>query len=306
MNRRIFLAGLGSLITALHAAVPSPGRFKLGAISDGFSEDFEEALQIMKGYGLGWVEIRHVFGIYNTEATPAQIQRLKDSLDKYQFRVSVIDSALYKCVLPGTKAAKNEKDAYPYGDQMELLKRACDRAHALGTDKIRGFTFWRVAEPGTLSPRIAEELVKAAEVAKRSGMRLVIENEGACNAATGHELAAILKLAPAPNLGANWDVGNGYSQGELSFPDGYDALDKKRIWHMHLKGIACAAELKNCKEDLAGQGQIDLAGQFKALIHDGYQETMSLECEFKAPGLTHLETSRRSLQGLLKIIANIS
>ncbi len=306
MNRRIFLAGLGSLITALHAAVPSPGRFKLGAISDGFSEDFEEALRIMKGYGLGWVEIRHVYGIYNTEASPAQIRQLKDLLDKYQFRVSVIDSALYKCVLPGTKAAKNEKDDYPYRDQMDLLKRACDRAHALGTDKIRGFTFWRVAEPENLSPRIAEELTKAAEFASRAGMRLVIENEGSCNAATGHELAGILKLAPAPNLGANWDLGNGYSQGEVSFPDGYDALDKKRIWHMHLKGIACAGQLKNCKESLAGEGQIDLAGQFKQLLHDGYQETMSLECEFKAPGLTHLETSKRSLQGLLKIVANIS
>jgi sugar phosphate isomerase/epimerase len=306
MNRRAFLEGIGILTTALRAAALPPGRFKLGAISDGFSQDFEEALKIMKSYGLGWVEIRHVFGIYNTEASPAQIQRLKDSLEKYQFRVSVIDSALYKCVLPNTKPAKNEKDDYPYQEQMDLLKRACDRAHALDADKIRGFTFWRVTEPRTLSQRIAEELAKAAEVAKRSGMRLVIENEGSCNAATGHELAGILKLAPAPNLGANWDVGNGYSQGEMSFPDGYDALDKKRIWHMHLKGISCAAQLMNCKEDLAGQGQIDLAGQLKRLIHDGYQETMSLECEFKAPGLGHLETTKRSLQGLLKITANIS
>ena len=36
--------------------------FKLGAISDGFSDDFEEALKVMKGYGLQWVEIRHIWG----------------------------------------------------------------------------------------------------------------------------------------------------------------------------------------------------------------------------------------------------
>jgi len=306
MNRRTFVKGIGSLTIGLRAATPAPGRFKLGAISDGFSEDFEEALRIMKSYGLGWVEIRHVFGVYNTEASPAQMQQLKDLLDKYQFRVSVIDSALYKCTLPDTKPTKNEKDAYPYRDQMDLLKRACDRAHSLGADKIRGFTFWRVAEPEKLSQRIAEELAKAAEVASRAGMRLVIENEGSCNATTGSELAGILKMVPAPNLGANWDVGNGYARGEVSFPDGYDALDKKRIWHMHLKGIACAAQLKNCKEGLAGEGQIDLAGQFRRLIRDGYQETMSLECEFKAAGLTHLETSKRSLEGLLKVLANIS
>jgi hypothetical protein len=39
------------------------------------------------------------------------------------------------------------------------------------------------------------------------------------------------------------------------------------------------------------------------LVNDGYQETMSLECEFEAPGLTHLETTKRSLEGLLKAIA---
>ena len=307
MERRVFLKELGilsgaaSFATGLVAeAAASPlSRFKLGAISDGFSQDFDEALKIMKNYGLSWVEIRHVFGVYNTEANPAQIQRIKDSLDKYGFRVSVIDSALYKCALPGTTPVKGQRDDYAYAKQMDLLKRACDRAHELGSDKIRGFSFWRVAEPGQLSERIAGELGKAAEVANGAGMRLVIENEESCNAATGHELAKILGMAPAHNLGANWDIGNGYGRGEISFPDGYNALDKKRIWHMHLKDMTCEANLKHCSEAIGGHGQVDLVGQFRQLLRDGYQETMSLECEFKAPGLTHLETTKRSLQGML-------
>ena len=311
MDRRAFFRELGVFCSAaLCAAEESPAtragsslsRFKLGAISDGFSQDFEEALKVMKSYGLAWVEIRKVFGIYNTEASATQIQRIKDLLAKYEFRVSAIDSALYKCVLPGTSPANSEKDPYGYSSQMELLKRACDRAHALGADKIRGFTFWRVAEPSRLSKRIAEELNKAAEVASRAGMRLVIENEESCNAGTGKELTEILKMAPASNLGVNWDVGNGYWHGEISFPDGYNALDKKRIWHMHLKGVNCATALTNCSESLAAQSQIDLLGQLRQLVRDGYQETMSLECEFQVPGLTRLETSKRSLEGLLKIM----
>ncbi len=308
MNRRTFLKTLGlayGSASLAATATPALSRFKLGAISDGFSDDFEQALKIMKGYGLSWVEIRQVFGIYNTEASSAQVQRLKDLVSQYGFRVSVIDSALYKCTLPGTKPVKSEKDPYGYAGQMDLLKRACDRAHALGADKIRGFTFWRVAEPGTLWERIAEELGKAADVANRAGMRLVIENEESCNAATGHELAKVFALAPARNLGVNWDVGNGYSQGEVSYPGGYNALDKTRIWHMHLKGIKCHAGLKNCSETFAGAGQVDLLGQFRALLKDGYNETMSLECEFKAPGLTHLETTKRSLEGLLRVISEV-
>jgi sugar phosphate isomerase/epimerase len=309
IRRRGFLKSVAALFGSglfadTKAGANSPlSRFKLGAISDGFSQNFEEALRLMKGYGLSWVEIREVFGVYNTEANPAQIQRLKDLLNKYEFRVSVIDSALYKCALPGTKPVKGEKEKFAYPKQMDLLQRAMDRAHALGTDKIRGFTFWRVAQPSELSERIAEELQKAAELARSAGMRLVIENEESCNAATGHELGKILALAPAPNLGVNWDVGNGYTQGEGSYPDGYRALDKKRIWHMHLKGMTCKS-VRNCSETFADEGQIDLLGQFRQLLKDGYQETMSLECEFQVPGLSHLETTKRSMAGLLKVASS--
>ena len=302
MDRRTFCTTPAAFLLGANAGSPL-SRFKLGAISDGFSEDFAEALRIMKSYGLHWVEIRQVFGIYNTETTPAQIRLIKDLLDRYEFRVSVIDSALYKCVLPGTTPIVGEKDSYPYQGQMDLLKRACDRANAFGASKIRGFTFWRVDAPATFAERIAGELNKAAEVAKSAGVRLVIENEEACNAATAHELARILTLAPASNLGANWDVGNGYWRGEASFPAGYQALDKKRIWHMHLKGVSCGAGFAHCSETLAGQGQNDLLGQFRALLRDGYQETMSLECEYQAPGLSHLETTKRSLEGLLNVMA---
>jgi sugar phosphate isomerase/epimerase len=312
MDRRAFLKGLGGLYgsTSLLAgrldafdATSSPlSRFKLGAISDGFSQDFDEALKVMKAYGLFWVEVRGIYGVYNTQASPARMQRVKDSLARYGFRVSVIDSAFYKCALPGTEPVAGSKDRAAYGKQMDLLRRACDSAHAVGADKIRIFTFSRVAEPLKLADRIAEELSTAAAVADSAGIRLVIENEESCNAATGRELAAILAKVPAANLGANWDVGNGYLLGEVSFPDGYNALDKKRISHMHLKGIACGKNLKSCKETFAGEGQIDLVGQLRQLLRDGYQETMSLECEYTASGMSHLETTRRSLEGLLRVM----
>jgi sugar phosphate isomerase/epimerase len=284
------------------SAAESKFRFKLGAISDGFSGDFEQALQIMKSYGLHWVEIREVWGKYNTEATPAEIGRIRRLLEQYDFKCSVVDSALYKCTLPGTKPVTTEPDTYPYSGQIDLLKRAAERAHAWGTDKVRGFSFWRVSDPSSVFARVAEELDKAAGVARTEGVRLVIENEESCNGGTGHELAAILKMAPAQNLGINWDVGNGYMHGEVSYPDGYQALDKSRIWHLHLKGMTCAAGLKNCQEAFADQGVIDLAGQLRALARDHYRESMSLECEFEAPGLNHQQTTRRSLEGLLRVV----
>ena len=307
MNRRRFIGNLAVLSSSAlldrptaSATMTPPSQFKLGAISDGFSQNFEEALRVMKNYGLQWVEIRRVFGIYNTEASPAQVQQLKELVNRYGMNVSVIDSALYKCTLPGTAPITNENDSYPYSEQMELLKRACDRANVLGSQKVRIFTFWRVADPTAVSHRVAAEVQKAVDVARSHNVRLVIENEESCNVATGHELSRMLVAVPASNLGANWDVGNGYMRGEVSYPTGYNELDKTRIWHMHLKSMKCRAGVKHCSETVAGQGQVDLVGQFKAFLRDGYQETMSVECEFALPGLSQQATAKKSVEGVIR------
>lgn len=312
MKRRTFLGSLA--VFAGEACIPSRAekvegaaaapldRFKLGVISDELSPDLEEALRIMKSFGLSWVEVRTVWGVYNTYASPQQIQKIKDLLRKYSFTVSVVDTALFKCALPGTTPVHGEKDFRPYSEQMELLKRAIECAQNLGTDKLRVFAFWRVAEPDKSYPRISEELAKAAEVARTSRMRLLLEDEGSCNVGNGHELARMLRLVPASNFGANWDVGNGYWNGEITFPDGYAALDKKRIWHMHVKDVRCERGSQGCHTAIVGTGQVDLLGQLRALIRDGYRETMSLEPEYQAPGISHQEATRRSLEALLKIM----
>jgi sugar phosphate isomerase/epimerase len=188
---------------------------------------------------------------------------------------------------------------YPYSQQRDLLKRAIERAHVLGTDKVRVFSFWRIRKPKEVTQRIADELSTAADYALGEKIRLVLENESSCNVATGHELANILKRANALNLGANWDIGNGWWQGEVSFPDGYSALDKTRIWHMHLKDVRCEPA-KGCRTVVVGEGQIDLVGQFRALLHDNYQETMSLEPEVEQAGMSHEEATKRSLVALLQ------
>jgi hypothetical protein len=82
MNRRRFIKHAAALSASARLACGAKGapmrpppQFKAGAISDGFSQDFEEAVRIIKSFGLQWVEIRRVFGIYNTEATSAQVRQ---------------------------------------------------------------------------------------------------------------------------------------------------------------------------------------------------------------------------------------
>jgi L-ribulose-5-phosphate 3-epimerase len=334
MRRRTVLKALGILSASPYlgeprslarSPFPPPRQFRLGVISDELSQDLEEALKITKAHGLDWVELRTLWGKYNTETSPQEVQRVKDLLGRYGSRVSVVDTALYKCDLPGTKNVVGEKDAYPYAGQMDLLKRALERAHAFGTDRVRVFAFWRTAKPAEHFPHIADQLAHASDVAGAAKIRLVLENEGSCNVGSGRELAAMLKLVPAANFGANWDIGNGYWHGEVSYPAGYSMIPKDRIWHMHLKDVRCgrtaAAQQKSeawrlkggqqseksaCHTAIVGTGQVDLAGQLRAALENHYDGTMSLEPEYEATGVSHQQATTRSLENLLKIMAKSS
>ncbi len=306
MKRREFLAdGTMALVmmSAMRAVAADVKQFKLGVITDEVTQDLEKALVWAKGYGLEWVEFRNVWGKYITEFTPDEVKRARDLLAKYGLRVSVLDSAYFKTTLPGTtsKFAEGKGDfaANEHEKQEALLERAFARAKDFGTDKVRIFSYWRVDDPHTVFERVAKELDRTAEIAKREGIRLVLENEYGCNVATGAESAAMLNAVKAPSLGLNWDPGNAYAAGELKpFPDGYAPLDKKRMWHMHLKD----AEGIGTNWRPIGGGKIDYVGQFRAILKDGYTGTMSLETHYLNAAKDKEASSRESMDGLLKII----
>jgi L-ribulose-5-phosphate 3-epimerase len=54
-----------------------------------------------------------------------------------------------------------------------------------------------------------------------------------------------------------------------------------------------------------GKGFIDWRGQIKALVDDHYEGTMSLETHYRRPDGNKLESTRESLEGLLKIIRQV-
>jgi sugar phosphate isomerase/epimerase len=310
MKRRDFLAaGAATLaLSALPGWAADLKRFKLGVITDEVTNDVEKAFQWVKGFGLEWVELRNIWGgKYITEATPDDVKRVKDLLEQYHLRVSVLDSAYFKVTLPGTQRVSGKRDdlqqdTSTFQKQGALLERAIGRAKDLGTDKVRIFAFWRVADPQAIFDRVAKELEKAAAIAQREGIRLVLENEPACNVATAVESVAMLKAVKSPALGLNWDPGNAYMIGEQTpFPDGYAMLDKKRIWHMHLKDAQLNDAGKPVWRPVLG-GKIDYVGQFRAALKDGYQGTMSLETHYQNAAKDKEASSRESMNGILEAI----
>jgi len=308
MRRREFLAGgaTAALASALPGWAGDVKRFNLGVITDEVTQDFEQALVWAKGFHLEWVELRFVWGKYVTDFTADDVTRAKDLLAKYDIKVSVVDSAYFKALLPGTQSKFDTGRADPlqsdFDAQKRILEKAMRRAKDFGTEKVRIFSFLRVGEPKSVFERVAKELGGTANIAEREGIRLLLENEFSCNVATGAEGAAMLEAVNSPALGLNWDPGNAYAAGETPYPNGYEALDKKRIWHMHLKDAAPNPKGGEALWMPVGGGKIDYLGQFRALIKDGFKETMSLETHYLNVAKNKEASSRESMEGLLKVI----
>jgi sugar phosphate isomerase/epimerase len=173
-------------------------------------------------------------------------------------------------------------------------------ANAFGTNKVRLFDFWRLADDKPYRNAMDEKLREFAEKAAKKNIVLILENEYECNSATGAEAARTLAAVPAKNFMLNWDPGNAAAVGEKAFPDGYLKLPKERIGHMHLKDVKKKPDGTFGWEAM-GRGIIDYAEQFRALLRDGYRGTMSLETHWDGAG-TMEESSRQSMAGTKELL----
>jgi len=284
--------------------------WNLGIITDQVDLDLGRVLrEFYPKYHLRWAEIRNLkLGGQNryvyTDATPKELRQIKRQLGEAGVKVSVLDTAIFKIALPGTVPV-GEAPAYanPNGSefehQMEYLRRAAGAAQALGTERIRIFTFRRVADPAAVFDRIVEQLHRALEVARQEDITLLVENEYDVNSGTAAETAKLLKAIPDRRLMHNWDPCNAYELGEQPFPEAWDQLDHSRISHIHLK------DAKGDQWKPIGAGDIDFAGQLKALKRIRYSGTLSVETRYKNARQDLYASSVESMDGLLRILKQI-
>ena len=303
-GRRQFLkaaAAAALLPRPAGAAALPPLRARLGVTVEEISDDLAAALAFVKSFGLGWVEIRKIGGVYATEMSIADIKAARKLMDQHGVRLSVFDTPLYKCDLPGLVSGR--KDEFPYAAQAGILERGLVRAEILGSRYLRVFAFWRAGDPKAAFDRAAEHLTKACALAKKAGMTLLLENLNGANVETSAEAARMLTAIPAKNFGLAWDPNNAYCGGDTPFPDGYRLLDWKRVHHVHLRDAAFDPDGKKCRWLPVGKGKVDNRGLLAALAKDRFPGTISLETHYQRPDKNKELASRESLQGLLALLA---
>jgi len=308
--RREFIAGMAAT-TAITAASPlvtlaeSSSPFRVSVINDEISQDFGHVCEVASHeFGMGWIELRGMWKKNIVNLDEKEVAEARSLIEKYQLRVTDIASPLFKTDWPGApkskySEAKNFNAAFDWKQQDDVLERAIEMAKAFSTDRVRCFDFWRLEDQAPYRAAINDKLREAAEKAAKKNIILVLENEHACNTATGAEAAKVLSAVQSPAFMLNWDPGNAVLQGEIPFPDGYKLLPKDRIGHCHCKD----AVKKGAKYDWApmGGGLIDWAGQFRALKADGYRLAVSLETHWNGGGSPE-ESSRKSWAGMKKLL----
>jgi len=279
--------------------------FRIAVINDEMGQDFGRACEVAaQEFGMEWIELRGMWNknILNLDAK--EIAEARRILEKYKLRVTDIASPLFKVDWPGAPKSKfSPKGAqfnadFTYEQQGEVLERSIALAKAFQTERVRCFDFWRLEGPEPYRAAISAKLLEAATSASKQGIILVLENEFACNTATGAEAAQVLEAVQSPSFMVNWDPGNAAARGETPYPDGYNLLPKNRIGHCHCKDIAKITDASGEPAWAAmGAGAIDWTGQFAALKRDGYHFAVSLETHWRGAA-TPEESTRQSWAGM--------
>jgi len=265
-----------------------PQLFPIAAISDEFSPDLSTAVRSMSEIGMTAAELRMVFGKNIIDLTDEEIERAKQIAGERGLKIIAIASPLLKCVLPNAPEidSRFQQDIFAskhtFEGQPRLTERAFEIARLTGAGIVRVFSYWRTVRPEECFDRVVAALSALAEKAAQHDLIIGLENEHACNIATGAETARALAALNHPNLKVVWDPCNAYVSGENPFPDGYRRLPVQRIGHVHAKD--CFVDGHTPKFGALGECGIDWKGQIQALVDDGYKGYISLETHWPGPG----------------------
>ena len=134
----------------------------------------------------------------------ADLDRAKNILEQHKLQVSDIASPIFKWNLPQMPAKANEKrDEFkasftePDADMgWRILQAGALFQYTQGPD----IQLLARGGPDKAFPYVRDRLAKAAQLAAKNDIILVVENKHASNVGTGKELGRLLKDVNSPNL----------------------------------------------------------------------------------------------------------
>ncbi|MBM3787723.1 MAG: TIM barrel protein [Acidobacteria bacterium] len=304
-RRQLLTAALAVPAAPLFAKRSKIDRTRLATITDESGATPAENIEFAKKFGLKHLELRNVPGArkHYADLTEAELKAAAKEFADNGIKISFFNSGQCKFALPGTdyvrqrpetpeqKAKRQARDQNEFDKRMDTLNRSIRASQILGCDKVRIFAFLRTAEPKKTMQRVYDVLGPMVKAAEQEGVKLLLENEVACNVATCSELAAAMKAIPSKAFAINWDPLNGHHLKEEAFPHGLALLPKKKLLNVQVKG-------KSILKEFAAD-YLDWPGIYTALEKQGYEGNIGLECHIFGPDL--IRRSHQCMQEMIRI-----
>lgn len=278
---------------------------RLGILTDEvYPDDFAKSLEWIAEQGLKHIEVRVVDGVNIANMSDEEADAVRRAVDAKGLSVSAIASPLYKCALDPSRPVASGDVFGQAEESVEAhhakLHRVIAIAKRLGTRNIRIFSFWREQEPDNYFAEIVAHLKRAAEVAEREGVLLLLENEPACNGGFAEEVGKLARAVGSPALKVLWDPGNEAYGGKPAFPAGYGHV-KDVLAHVHIKDAYVRPDgSSRCVP--VGSGNVPFIAQLRALQEDGYDGLFTIETHFAPEGGTKQAGSRMTLDAFRVLV----
>ncbi|MDA1191655.1 MAG: sugar phosphate isomerase/epimerase [Candidatus Poribacteria bacterium] len=269
--------------------------FRLGVLTDEISQDLVEAIEIAKRWGIENIELHGVWGKNVCHLNDAELSDVLRIVRRSGMPVTCIDSLTLRCDLD------NDDE---YAEHIAHMKRSIEIAPLFGTNLVRLFSFWKIADPTDDTwERIWSKLELPVRLAEREGIVLGFENVSSGNIGTSADLERLFAEFDSPALQLIWDPANACASGdERSALEGYRAV-KDRVVHVHVKDI----DFINGERTWLpiGQGRVDYPPFFRELKADGYDGVVALETHYRPANGSSIDGSEASFKGLLAELATL-
>ena len=241
------------------------------AFADEIAPDLATQMDVCESLGVRCIDVRAIDQTNVSQFTLAQARRYKQQLDGRGFAVPCIGS-------PIGKVGVDE----PFEPHLELLWRCFDVADALGTDRVRIFSFYGPEGGDVMACRehVMDRMAAMARAAEAAGMTLMLENERGIYGATPEGMKDIFATVASDRLQGIFDPANYVLEGVAPYDQAWTAGLAELTHYFHIKDAIPGQDV--CVPAGQGQGQIaEILADAKERGFDGY---LTLEPHLAAGG----------------------
>ncbi len=277
---------------------------KIGVITDGISQDFEYALNIVDESGLEFIELQYLWDKEIGDQTNEEVQRIKELVASHNLKIS----CLSRHILGGVKVNDVDIEGPGYKKQYEALKRNIEIAKELDCPIVRAFSGGREvimfgsggAKKWVVNNSAWNNLIKLmkpfAKLAEDEDITVAIETGNNAAVCSGYLARKLVDDVGSDHLQIIWDIPNTLSCGEIPYPEGYDSV-RPVTTHIHLKDAEVFPTKATVNFKELGKGHLapyleDIA---TALKNDNYSGVISYESVYRPEGGSFEDGFRASL-----------